>query len=91
MPCTDVSPLSDQHIDEIIAEIKNDPNDGEVMMNGHLLRMGIQISRQKLRNSIHRIDNANTVARRHFTVRRRAGSTLFHHPIIFGTSMGIVN
>ena len=28
VPCTDVSPLSDQHIDEIITEIKNDPNDG---------------------------------------------------------------
>ena len=41
VPCIDVSPLSDQQIDEIVAEIKNDPNDGEVMMNGHLLRMGI--------------------------------------------------
>ena len=42
-------------------EIKHDfPNDGEVMMKSHLLRLGIEVPRQALRDSIHRVNNENS-------------------------------
>ena len=58
----DDTPLSDQH--EVILSIKQDhPNDGEILMQGHLLRQGIRVPRQALRNAIHRVDHTNVVAR----------------------------
>ena len=50
----DDTPLSDQQLDEVIFSIKQDhPNDGEILMQGHLLRQGIRVPRQALRNAIH--------------------------------------
>lgn len=36
-----------------------------------ILRQGIRVSRQALRNAIHRVDHENTIARRHTVVRHR--------------------
>ena len=88
----DSSPLTDNQLDEIITSIKRDhPNDGEVLLQGHLLRQGIRVSRQALRNAIHRVDHENTVARRRMVVRRRIYSVPYpnyiwhvdgHHKLI---------
>lgn len=71
----DHTPLLDQEIDEIICSIKrNHPNDGEVLLQGRLLDMGIRITRQALRVSIHRVDHESVVDRRRHVVRRRVYS-----------------
>ena len=42
--------LSDAELDDIIRSIKQDhPNDGEVLIQAHLVRMRIRIARQALR------------------------------------------
>ena len=72
IPTNDHTQLSDRQLDDVLREIKADHrNDGEVLMQGHLVRMGIRITREALRNSIHRVDHAGTVARCRNTVRRR--------------------
>lgn len=71
----DHTPLLDQEIDEIICSIKrNHPNDGEVLLQGRLLDMGIRITRQALRASIHRVDHESVVDRQRHVVRRRVYS-----------------
>ena len=58
----DYTDLTDENLDQVITTIKVEhPNDGEVLMRGHLLRMGIRVTRQQLRNSIHRVDHENTI------------------------------
>ena len=47
--------LLDAELDDVIRSLKQDhPNDDEVLMQGHLIRMRIRVTRQALRNSIHR-------------------------------------
>lgn len=68
----DTTQISNNDLDDIIISIKRDfPKDGEVLMRSHLLRMGIKVPRQRLRDSIHRVDHENTVSRRSTVVRRR--------------------
>ena len=62
----DHAPLSNDQLDEIISS-----NDGEVLMKGHLLRLGIRTTCQALTDSIHRVDHVNVIARRRFVIRRR--------------------
>ena len=51
------SDISGTQLDVIVRDIKRDhPNDGEVMIAGHLLNIGICVQRSKLRESIHRVD-----------------------------------
>ena len=70
--CDLYTQLTSAELDEIVIDIKrNHPNDGEVLLNGHLLRLGIRVTRAELRASIHRVDHDNTVARRSRTVKRR--------------------
>ena len=71
----DYTPLLEQELDEIICSIKrNHPNDGEVLLQGHLLDMGIRVTRQALRASIHRVDHESVVTRQRHVVRRRVYS-----------------
>lgn len=64
--------ISDQEVDRIVSDIKLEhPNDGEVLMAGHLQRHGIVIPRAKLRASIHRVDSDGVSARRAQAIRRR--------------------
>lgn len=75
----DHTQLSESTLDEIVRSIKVDhPNDGEILMQGHLRRLNINIKRQDLRASIHRVDAANIQARRANVVRRRV--YLADHP-----------
>ena len=53
-------------------DIKCDhPNDGEVLIQGHLISLSINVSHAKLRASIHRVDHENTQLRRSRVVKRR--------------------
>ena len=62
IPTNDHTQLSDRQLDDVLREIKADHrNDGEVLMQGHLVRMGIRNTREALRNSIHRVYHAGTV------------------------------
>lgn len=71
----DHSPLSDRELDQVIRALKIDhPNDGEVLLQGHLVSMGIRVTRAALRRSIHRVDHAGTVVRQRSAVRRRVYS-----------------
>ncbi len=55
------SPVSDQVLDNIVAEIKQShPNDGEVLLTGHLRSQSIFLPRTRIRASIHRIDPVGT-------------------------------
>ena len=61
----DCTHLSDAELDDIFRSIQQDhPNDGEVLIQAHLVRMRIRITRQALRNSIHRVDHTNVSMRR---------------------------
>ena len=66
------SAISDADLDLKVSEIKSThPNDGEVMLAGHLRSQGIRVQRAKLRASIHRIDPTGTAERRSVAVKRR--------------------
>ena len=46
--------LSDATLDDIVSSIKyNHPNDGEIWMQVHLRRVGLEIERQDRPDSIH--------------------------------------
>ena len=64
---TDISP---NNLDGVVQNIKKDfPNDGEVLLRGHLLGTGIKVKRKELRNSIHRVDHEKTIARQSTVLR----------------------
>ena len=72
IPYNNHAPLSSSELDEVIKSIKVDfPNDGEIMVQAHLLRLGFKVPRSSLRNAIHRVDHENTISRRFHTIRRR--------------------
>ena len=59
------SVITDSDLDGKIKDIKlSHPHDGEVMMTGHLLSLGIRIPRERLRASIRRVDPVGTAERR---------------------------
>lgn len=64
--------ISETDLDEKVKEIKlTHPNDGEVMMSGHLRSQGIRIPRSKLRASLHRVDPEGIANRKAKAVKRR--------------------
>lgn len=72
IPKDDRTDISANQLDDIVKEIKtNFPNDGEVMLKGHVLSQGIKVSRSSLRAAIHRVDHENTVRRSSNVVNRR--------------------
>lgn len=75
IPTKDFDSLSDATLDDTVTSIKCDhPNNGEIMMQGHLRRLGLKIKRQDLRDSIHRVDGENTMKRKSYTIQRRVYS-----------------
>ena len=71
----DCTQLSDAQLDDIIVSIKGDhPHDGEILLKGHLCRLGIRVRRKDLRASIHRVDHEGAVRRRANLVKRRVYS-----------------
>lgn len=64
--------MDSNDLDTAMKEIKsNHPNAGEVMMQGHLVGLGVHISRRQLRASIHRVHHENTRLRLSHVVKRR--------------------
>lgn len=64
--------ITAQELDSIILAYKLDhPNDGEVMVIGHLRACQIHVPRSEIRSAIHRVDSAGVSARRSTTIRRR--------------------
>ena len=57
--------MAESDLDELLKNIKSEnPNCGEVMIQGILIHKGIKIPREKLlRAAIHRVDHENTVQR----------------------------
>ena len=54
--------ISDNDLDEVMKGIKEEhPNDGEVLVSGHLLAKGIRVPRSRMRASIHRVDPISTL------------------------------
>ena len=90
--CSDYTTMSSNDLDKLIKDIKSHhPNNGEVMMQGHLVGLGIRIPRSQLRASIHRVDHENTQLRLSHVVKRRQYSVEFpnsmwhidgHHKLI---------
>ena len=75
IPHTDYSSLSSSQLDEVIRGIKiNFPNDGEVMLKAHMLRLGYRVPRSSLRASIHHVDHEKTIARQSEVIKRRVYS-----------------
>ena len=69
------SDIAPSDLDDLLKEIKvEQPDIGEVILQGRLLHMGIKVTRSQLRSSIHRIDHSNTVARRSRVINRRVYS-----------------
>ncbi len=72
IPHDDYTAISSSELDEVIASIKvNFRNDGEVMLQAHILRLGFKVPRSALRASIHRVDHERTIARRSQVIKRR--------------------
>ena len=67
--------ITDNALDIVVQRLKVDhPNDGEVMMAGHLSRIGVRITRARLRASIHRVDPQGVAERSRRAIRRRVYS-----------------
>ena len=66
------SDITETQLDAVVRTVKQEhPNDGEIMIAGHLLKQGVRVQRAKLRKSIHRIDPEGVAERRSVAVRRR--------------------
>ena len=71
------SVISDQDLDRVVAEIKEDfPNCGYRLMKGHLLHRGYRVTQVRIRESLHRVDPegiavrwCSVIHRRKYTVR----------------------
>ena len=64
--------LTDSELDEIIREYKvTHPNDGEVMIIGHIHSCNLTIPRSRICKSLHRVDSSGIEEKRLRTVRRR--------------------
>ena len=68
--------ISDSELDQLLTDVKTEnSNIEEVMLQGHLLHMGIKVPRAKLRSAIHRTDHANPICRQSHVINRRVYST----------------
>ena len=67
----------DMQLDSAISTIKEShPNDGEVMITGHLLHKGICAPPHRVHASFHRVDPEGVVERKNKAIRRR----VYHVP-----------
>lgn len=72
IPCSDNTVMSNNDLDKIVEGIKSEhPNDGEVMIQGQLVGLGIRVTRYQLRASIHRVDHEGSQRRLSCVVKRR--------------------
>ena len=84
--------LTEEQLDAIVHDVKKThPHDGEVLVQGHLRSINVQVPRQALRNSIHRVDSSGVAMCSTSTIRRRIYSVPYpnfvwhldgHHKLI---------
>ena len=73
--------LSDAELDEAIGDILDvAPQSGEVYVQGSLVAKGIRVQRQRVRNSLRRIDPVNRSLRRSQVIIRRNTALLAQMP-----------
>ena len=72
MNFSNYSDITETQLDDIVRRVKLEhPDDGEVMVAGHLLKMDYHVQYSKLRSSIHGVDPFGTAERRSVAIRRR--------------------
>lgn len=70
-----ITDISDQELDVTIIKLKEVlPHVGERVIIGHLRQSGIFVQRERVRQSIHRVDPLNTALRWNFHIIRRTYS-----------------
>ncbi|XP_051945559.1 uncharacterized protein LOC127650936 isoform X1 [Xyrauchen texanus] len=75
MPTSKFKSISDQQLDIELSQIKTEhPNVGEVMLMGHLRSKNIVVQRQRVRDSLRRMDPIGVLARRRTAIARRVYS-----------------
>ncbi|KAL7396210.1 hypothetical protein ABVT39_002205 [Epinephelus coioides] len=75
IPTSKFNSISDQQLDLKVSQIKTEhPNVGEVMLMGHLRSQNIVVQRQRLRDSLRRVDPVGVLARRRTAIARRVYS-----------------
>ena len=66
------SDITDQELHGIIRSHQSThPNDGENMITGYLVSLGMHMQRRRIRESIHRVDHTGVEDRACTTIRRR--------------------
>ena len=66
------SMITDADLDEVVSEIKRfNPNCGSKKLFGYLAARGIRVRRQRLRDSLQRVDPVGVALRRCTAIRRR--------------------
>ena len=74
------SDISDDQLVDVVIELKrNHPNDGYVLMEGHLRAMGLKIQRWKIRAAVKFVDGEGVEARKTKTIKRRSYSVPCPH------------
>jgi hypothetical protein len=72
--CDPTNPTNAE-IDEVLIKFKSDfPNAGERMIIGHFRSLGICVTRDRIRNSIHKLDPLNTSLRWNAKIHRHSYS-----------------
>ena len=67
--------LTDDEIDGVVQNLKKSmPNTGERLVIGHFRAIGMCVSRERIRKSIHRADPLNTALRWNYKIHRRVYS-----------------
>ncbi|XP_031146781.1 uncharacterized protein LOC116043901 isoform X1 [Sander lucioperca] len=75
IPTSKFKSISDQQLDLEVSQIKTEhPNVGEVMLMGHLRSKNIVVQRQRVRDSLRRMDPIGVLARRRTAIARRVYS-----------------
>lgn len=70
---TTYSDITDRELDSIMRDlITSYPNSGLIILRGHLKRMGIQVQRERARQSMIRVDPINVCMRRMKVIQRRS-------------------
>lgn len=72
VPLEGYSDISDDQLDELIREVQlNNPNIGVSMLQGHLKSLGKRVQRQRIRESVLRVNPMRALVRWRQTITRR--------------------
>ena len=67
------SEISDEELDKVVADVKlYNPNCGSKNLSGYVLARGIKVSRERIRDSLRRVDPIGVLVRRINAIHRRS-------------------